>query len=73
MGGIRRGVVQGDVVTFAELLELLAGELSSVVQDDALRGPVVRHVLGHVFNDVCCVFGFKGEKTLHIYYNDLQQ
>lgn len=45
-------VVEGDLVSFAELLEVFAGELSTVVQDDTAWRPVVCHVLPQFVNDV---------------------
>ncbi len=45
LGVVGGDIVQSDVMRVAELLELSAGELSFVVQCDALRGPVGCKVL----------------------------
>ncbi len=60
---IRCGVTGGDGVTCAEVSEVFAGELASVVHHEVARRTVVRHILPHVFNDVVFVFCFKGEKN----------
>ncbi len=56
------GVEQLDVLLVADLLELSAGELLSVVQHDAARGPVVCHILPKCLCDMCSVFSFEGEE-----------
>ncbi len=55
---IRCGVVGCDGVTCAEVSEVFAGELASVVHHDVARRTVVCHILPHVFNDVvfCVLF-----------------
>ncbi len=58
---VRGGVASRDVVLCAEVLEVVAGELASVVHDDVAGSAVVCHVLPHVFNNVLCVFCFEGE------------
>ncbi len=62
LGVVRGGVASRDVMSCAEVLEVFAGELASVVHDNVAGSAVVCHVLPHVFNDVVCVFCFEGEK-----------
>ncbi len=68
---IRSFVTGGDGVTCAEVSEVLAGELTSVVHHNVARKAVVCHILPHVFYDCVCVFCFKGKEpnkpTLMIY------
>ncbi len=63
---IRCGVAGCYGVTCAEVSEVFAGELASVVHHNIARGPVVCHILPHVFNDVVCVFCFKGENLTNL-------
>lgn len=49
------GVVEGDLVSSAELLELTAGKLCCIVQHYTTWSPVISHVLQQMFKDVCCV------------------
>ncbi len=58
---VRGGVARRDGVQCAEVLEVFAGELASVVHDDVAMSAVVCHVLPHVFYNVLCVCCFEGE------------
>ncbi len=55
-----------DSMACTEVLEVFAGELASVVHHNTARGPVVCHILPHVFYDVVCVFGFEGKKLTNL-------
>ncbi len=72
LGTIRGCVVQRDEVLLAELLEGVGGELSSVVQDDALRRSEVCHVLLQCLSDTVCMCIFqrvKLHKPTKVVYN----
>ncbi len=64
---VRCRVEQGYVPLITELLELLTGELSSVVQDYGPWCPVVGDILPRSVYDVCVVcFVLKGKNLTNL-------
>ncbi len=59
---VRCGVARCYGVSCAEVLEVFAGKLASVVHNSVAGRAVVCHILPHVLYNVLCVFCFEGVK-----------